>query len=220
MEPANNLQKFIFKFELPIFFILTFIISWILWLISGVLQQDYQFRYDNHWLISQVGVFGPALAAMILISIHKNKWWLRLLLITIPTFLLGIYIASFSKEKILQLSLTPKWLLLILAVVIIFYLYRKQKVKLNNDAKRLSGIPITGWILLSILLIPVAFTIIWFIMHPFNTVRAVSIFDGNYVEFATSLLFIFSMNFIFGGSLGEEFGWRGFGLDRVLAVRT
>ena len=48
------------------FIILTYIISWPLWLLSGALSRTPVRAPDIPWLVAQVGVFAPAFAGMAL----------------------------------------------------------------------------------------------------------------------------------------------------------
>lgn len=47
------------------FLVMLFLLSWPIWALSGVLARGGTGAYDFRWLIAQVGVSGPSLAALI-----------------------------------------------------------------------------------------------------------------------------------------------------------
>lgn len=51
--------------QIWLFLTLAFSWSWSIWIVSGVLPRAGTGAYDFRWLVAQVGVFGPSLAALV-----------------------------------------------------------------------------------------------------------------------------------------------------------
>ena len=89
--------------QLIFFTILTFVISWSLWYLSGVLSRGSDFIYDTQWLISQIGVFAPSLSALIISGFQSGelrKNGLKILPLFILIFIGGVLITRYAPRSI------------------------------------------------------------------------------------------------------------------------
>ena len=70
-----------------LFLVLLGLLSWPIWVASGVLPRAGAGAYDWRWLFAQIGVFGPSLAALIVSGalckkLRRNN--LRILTVLLP----------------------------------------------------------------------------------------------------------------------------------------
>jgi membrane protease YdiL (CAAX protease family) len=209
------------KHPLAIFFFLTFLLSWALWLASGIFNKPTPTETrDYSWLIAQFGVFMPSVMALLISSFtdprQRGISWTILLLIFLPVSLLGVWIASVAPNKILQLDTAPAILVGVAALgIIVFFspLNRHQAalgLKPQEAQKRI------GWILFSIIFLPISFLMAWLLVNASGGDFAVTVLGGDLLKSLRSVALIFAFNLFLGGTLGEEIGWRGFALPRLL----
>jgi membrane protease YdiL (CAAX protease family) len=215
-------SKFGDKILLILYFILTFIFSWSLWFGSGILiRNDTGPIIDNLWLISQIGVFGPSLIAIIITSYknpHKNRNnILRLLAIYVIVTILGIFITKQNIRDIQDLNLLTVMSLMGSAIGILVYIGLSGRILYCDQIKVDSKSSIAGWTLFSILLFPALFVIAWTIVNIQTDTSFMIHIGGTQNALIVHLLILFSFDIIFGGAFGEEIGWRGFVLPILLS---
>lgn len=206
------------KKDLIVFLIFTFLISWPIWFLSGVLSRE-DFLYDAQWLFAQVGVFGPTLAAVMLQG-KKSKEIRKKCFIIIISFVLifaaGLLIIKNKPVSIQSFSLPASISVFFLTAVIIFVLRRYRYLNLpDQENKAKNGVRIQ-WILGSLVLLPFIFLAAWILVNLQGEKLSISAFQNGTVKFTKILLLSFSVNFILGGPMGEEFGWRGYALPVLL----
>ncbi|MFQ5772752.1 MAG: CPBP family intramembrane glutamic endopeptidase [bacterium] len=212
MNP-NNRKRLI------IFLILTYSISWAIWLISGVLFREGNFVYDSKWLFSQTGVFVPTITGIILISLKSKRNIIKnisIIFLSFLIFIIGFIIINHKPVSIKEFDSTASISVFLLAVFIIVIIYRFKYFFFSTEENK-SNIKLEfKWVLLSIIIFPVLFLLSWLIVSSQGQGLNISTLKNGLDEFIQILFVAFSMNLILGGSMGEEFGWRGFVLPLLL----
>jgi membrane protease YdiL (CAAX protease family) len=195
------------------------VISWSLWYLSGVLSRGSDFIYDYKWLISQIGVFAPSLSALIISGFQSRelrKNGLKILSLFILMFIGGVLITRYAPRSIQDFTPGISILVVMLGVLsLIFFslLNRKFLIPATGQIQGKAGFKL---ILIAVLGIPFLFLLGWFLVNLQGNSWSVSSLKNGPTGFFTTLVTAFLMNLIFGGSLGEELGWRGFALPILL----
>lgn len=205
--------------ETPAFLLITWLISWPMWFVSGVLNRGDEGVLDFRWLVAQMGVFGPSLAAVILCRASRGELgqtFRRVVVLFLLVLCLGILIALQKPNHGVDVGpLTAFLVVAIGAVVVAFYPTRIHPLPTSGD--RVQPRPGHGrWTILAVVLFPGLFLLAWAIASLQSGSFSVASAQGGMPKFGRLILLSFSVNLLFGGSLGEEMGWRGFLLPRLL----
>jgi len=207
------------RIQLVLFVIMTWAISWSLFFLSGVLTRGADISYDSHWLIAQIGVFGPSLSALIVSGAQSHELrrnGLRVFSLFILIFIVGVIITRYAPRSIQDF---PPFISIVVVTVgiasLIFFSSWNRHLLLPGTGK-IQGKAGTKGILLAIFGMPLLFLIGWIVVNfPGNSWALASLKNGP-ASFVAILITAFFMNLIFGGSMGEELGWRGFALPLLL----
>jgi membrane protease YdiL (CAAX protease family) len=218
------MTRFTERHLLALFLLVTFALSWPLWIASGVLSRTGAYPADPAWLLAQVGVFAPAFAALLVGSLSRPEIRGRatgiLLGLYLPAVLLGAAVASrgFSDLRRVEAPWTVLAGLLAVAVVAV----------LGRAANRVEPWPlvearpatVARWTL-GALLVPVVVLVAGFALsNPAEGVRATLVAVPVRAFTAVAVVEALGWGLVYGGSLGEEPGWRGLLLPRLLRDRT
>lgn len=202
------------------FLVLTFVWSWSFWLASGVLPRGGLGAYDFPWLLAQVGVFGPSLAACVVSAatgkeLTRNA--LRLLpVLLVPLLVPGTLIAASAPAGVAQFGLLPSVATLAVgAAVVLFFSPLNRRLR-SPGTGELQGRPGAGWLFLSIALLPGLFLLAWLLANLPGGAWTMAALQGGLGGLAAIVLVSFAHNLLLGGPLGEEIGWRGFLLPELL----
>lgn len=207
------------KRRLIIFFILTFSISWSIWIISGILFRKDVFVYNFQWLCSQIGVFAPTIVAVILMGIRTKESREKsglVILLSLLILIIGFIITLKNPTSVRNFDILVSFLVFGIVAIIIFVLIRYKYFYLKAPEGRARYAIDTKWLLVSIFFLPLIFLLSWLIINVQGIELQISAYRYGFARFIYILLLSFSMNFMLGGSMGEEFGWRGYALPLLL----
>ena len=202
------------------FLVLACVLSWPIWLASGVLSRGGSGPYDLRWLVAQIGVFGPTFAALIVSGtaageLRRNS--LRAIPIVLaPLVVPGLLIAQAAPAKVAQLPPLPSVAAVIVAAVVVAFfspLNRRLLLPATGEPQARPGV---GWIVLSVTLLPALFLGAWLVAGSRSGVLEISALQGGPIASLWIVVVCFAHNLLLGGSLGEEIGWRGFLLPALL----
>jgi len=195
-------------------------LSWPFWLASGVLPRAGTGGYDARWLIAQIGVMGPSLAALLVSGslgreLRRNS--LRLLpFILSPLIVPGILIAHASPAQVLQMPLLQAVVTVVVAAIVVLFLSPLNSRLLGPATGTPQTRPAVTVVLLSLTLLPALFLLAWVFASTQGGNFEIAALKAGPLGFAWILLVCFAHNLLLGGSLGEEIGWRGFLLPALL----
>jgi len=218
------MKSWIARHDTTVFLILTYGISWPLWFVSGSLSRTPIRAPDSSWLLAQIGVFAPALAGMVVGACLEPgglRRALRLLgFVYLPAAALGLWIATRGFASFIAVDAASTWGMSALALWILICCSTGCNRLAQWPDSRSDRINTFLWSA-SCLVAPAAlFLAAWAMTGSSageaSTIPAMPVRDLT----PHGVLASFAMNLAYGGSLGEEPGWRGAWLPRLLKHRT
>ena len=206
------------------FLVLLCVLSWPVWLVSGVLSRAGAGGYDARWLVAQIGVMGPSLAALLVSGcLSRDLRWnsLRLLPFVLgPLVVPGMLVAHASPVRVSQMPLLPAVATVVVTALVVLFL-SPLNIRLLGPA---TGTPQARAparvVLLSLTLFPALFLLSWAFVSAEGGHFEIAALQGGPLASVWILLVCFAHNLLLGGSLGEELGWRGFLLPALLQERS
>ena len=226
------MRQWVARHESAAFLILTFGISWPLWLVSGALQKTPVMAPNPSWWVAQLGVFAPGLAGLIVGAFlepdGKRRAWRTLACVYAPAALLAFWVASRGFTSFARMDAPATWAVVALGVWVLIWFgaARHRAAPWGGPPARRAAV---AWLSLGCVAVPTAlFLLAWGVTGggsggaggglggglgggsaslPPLPARALTPFG---------LLAALAVNLCFGGSLGEEPGWRGAWLPRLL----
>ena len=214
------MKPWIVRHETTVFLLLTFGISWPLWLASGALVHTPIRTPDLSWLVAQVGVFAPAFAGMVLGACIDpagiRRAWRLLAFVYAPAVAFGLWIATRGYSSFMTVDALSTWGMIALAIwVLIWFGARRNRLILWLDVPA-DTVTTVLWSVGCVIAPTVLFLAAWATTS--GTAMGGSSIQAMPVRNLTPLGVVaaFAMNLAYGGSLGEEPGWRGAWLPRLL----
>ena len=217
--PAPAVVEWIRRFPVLSFILLTFIISWLFWLIPYGLgiTDPVIFRHLN-----TIGAFGPALAALVLSRVlHPAEpapsWQSRLEIFVLSFIGIGaLYLIClpYASNLPLQTSIAG-WVVRVLLFAVAA-LVLSSLLSGPLAWKRLLFPPAgsrtqPAWYAAAILAFPLILLAGIGLSALFGQPTRLSLAGGDVIRVLASFVYIF----LFGGPLNEESGWRGFMLPQL-----
>lgn len=206
------------------FLVLLCVLSWPVWVVSGVLPRAGTGGYDARWLVAQIGVMGPSLAALVVSgSLSRALRWnsLRLLPFVLgPLVVPGILVAHASPVQVSLMPLLPAVATVVVAALVVLFLSPLSSRLLGPATGTPQVRPPARVVLLSLTLFPALFLLSWAFVSVQGGHFEMAALQAGPLESAWILLVCFAHNLLLGGSLGEELGWRGFLLPALLRERS
>ena len=200
------------------FLLLTFGVAWPLWFVSGALGRTPIRAPDTAWFVAQLGVFAPALAGMFVASCveptSRRRTLLSLGAVFVPASLLGLWIATRGHGSFNAIGTRDLAAVSMLGAWILVWFGSRANRPVDWPLQPASRAGIMLWVAVS-LVAPIAlFLLVW---SPTSgggraTLPAMPVRDLT----PEGLVAAFAVNLAYGGSLGEEPGWRGAWLPRLL----
>lgn len=207
--------------QLFCFFLLTYLISWTVWFISPVLSEDVEIQT----LINYIGFYGPGVAAIIIAGATglntqpapTLRYWLTFTL----SFLI-VFIINLLSMDVLGIVRNSDSIMLMAAIGLLAALVLSGPVSKNRGIRRLLRYVKKAkvhwkWYVVALLGVPILTLISLFVDLLLGGQFEPGFYSRPFYLYLYNRIILFLAIFIYGsGSLGQEPGWRGFALHRLL----
>jgi membrane protease YdiL (CAAX protease family) len=213
----KKISESIKQHPLKAFLLIAFSISWVLWYVAGAFSPlpPESSILGFRWAVSQIGVFSPAFAGWIILSLTDQvslAWrWNTVWVFFLPMFVLAWVLSVFTYEDLYRN--TPLIITTVVAAAVMVYVFSPSNRRFRNvfssGSEKHTGVT---WIVLSVLLFPAITLAANFLAHHPEGGEPLISLGGTWGEIVKSAIALFTVDLLYGGSLGEEPGWRGFAL--------
>ena len=216
--PESGLARWVARHDTAVFLAVTFGVSWPLWLVSGALSRTPVRAPDLRWLVAQIGVFAPALAGMVVgacTSPGGARRAVRLVaFLYVPAAALGAWIAMRGFESFAAVDAATTWAMVALGAWILVALGTGRNRLVPWPGRPAGRAETIAWSAGCILGTAALLAAAWAMTaaEPASGIPVVPVRDVT----VPGLVSAFAINLAYGGSLGEEPGWRGAWLPRLL----
>lgn len=218
------MRAWVERHETAAFVGLTFALSWPLWFASGTLGRTPVRAPDLAWLVAQIGVCAPAFAGLALAAWLEpgggRRAWRALAVVYLPALALGAWIATRGFASFVALDAPARAAVVVAAAWALWWFGAARRRPAAWPGAPAGPATVARWSLVALLGPTALFAAAWGLVGPAHGAAAsVPALDTLDLTLA-GLLQSFTVNLLFGGSLGEEPGWRGAWLPRLLRGRT
>ena len=214
------MRELVRRHETVVFVALTFGLSWPLWVLSGVLGRVDLRTPDLRWVVAQVGVFAPAFAGLIVAACVEpgaGRRALRtLLLVYLPATTLAVVIATRGYDSFATIGTGMTIAVAALGAWVLVWFARGANRLAAWPGETVRASTVAFWTIGAIVVSAALFMLCWLGAAP-SAVAAPA--GTSYLVRELTPFGIagaFAVNLLYGGSLGEEPGWRGVWLPRAL----
>jgi membrane protease YdiL (CAAX protease family) len=219
-----DVKRWVANHDTATYLALTFGIAWPLWLVSGALTRTPVRAPDLSWLVAQVGVFAPALAGLAIgASVEPGGCRLGLSTVAsvyVPATAIALRIATRGFSSFAAMDAVSTWAMVALGIWVLAWFGANRRRVVSWPEPKTSRAAVACWSV-GCVLVPTAFFLVaWGLAGgaregssslPAMPARSLTWFG---------VLSALAVNLSFGGALGEEPGWRGAWLPRLLRRHT
>jgi membrane protease YdiL (CAAX protease family) len=220
---GDSIEKWVARHDSAAFLLVTFGIAWPLWFASGALGRTPVRAPDLSWFVAQLGVFAPALAGMVVagcVEPRSRRGALRTLAaVYLPASLLGLWVATRGHESFTGIGSRETVAIAALGAWILAWFGSRANRLVTWPGRAAQRHQTLLWVVASLVAPALVFALAW---SQTGAGDGPSTFPAMPVRALTpaGLVAAFAVNLAYGGSLGEEPGWRGAWLPQLLRHRS
>jgi uncharacterized protein len=198
---------------------ISFFISWLIWFLAPIISPT---NMAAQRIINMVGAFGPSLGGVIITLLACNKppklntnrkAFFLIFLAILPLTLLSMKLVFQADYQPLNIALFALASLMASFIISLSFSHNEGLQKLLGSLLR--GRIQLKWYLFALFIFPAASLLSLLIDYTF-TGTIPTFYNGTFFQYLNLTGMTFIAFFLYGGSLNEEVGWRGFAMPQLL----